>query len=110
MAKQVFTWLPDIDWDLDHEPRVSSVEFGEYEQRIRHGINSDPLKFDLTFTRSKSEIDAINQFLKTHGGADSFQWTTPQSYVGLFVARKWRIRPHEESLRRLSVVFEEVYS
>ncbi|MBE0438034.1 MAG: phage tail protein [Methylomicrobium sp.] len=110
MTKQVFTWLPDIDWDLDEEPKVNSIEFSGYEQRIRDGINNDPLKFDLTFTRDKSEIEAIRQFLKAHGGVDSFQWVTPQSYVGLFVARKWRTNTHEESLRRLSVVFEEVYS
>lgn len=111
MAKQTFIWFPDAqDWVSDESPEIYSIKFGDgYEQRIEKGINSNPKRFDLSFSRNLSEISAIRIFLRDHGGVDSFIWVNPFSETGFYVAKKWSVSKTAEGIYSLKTKFEEVF-
>lgn len=87
---QTFTWFPDANHSASVEPSVSSARFGDgYEQRVENGINNMPETWSLTFTGTRVEIKAIDDFLKSHAGARAFLWTTPDEDTGKFICRRW---------------------
>ena len=58
--------------------RTLSAKFGDgYEQAAGDGINTKVQRWPLTFSGSKAEILAIQDFLDRHGGWKRFLWTPP---------------------------------
>lgn len=92
MTVPTFTWLPDIDSRLACEPTVSVTKFGDgYEARAANGINSQPDKWSLTFTRSREESSEILAFLRERGAIKSFVWVNPLGETGAYVCRAWDV-------------------
>ena len=81
------------------------------EQRIRMGLNSNPKVWDLRFDhRSDIERDEIGGFLDAHGGADSFDWTTPYGQTGRrWVCKVWDIDPTHANNNQIRAKFRQVF-
>ncbi|HQU03491.1 MAG TPA: phage tail protein [Acidocella sp.] len=91
-----FIWNPDFNAQVTYAPNVLVAKFGDgYEQRVQFGINANLQKWNLTFKgRQDAEANAIDAFLQTAGGLNSFAWTPPGQTVALkFVCRKWTKTP-----------------
>lgn len=107
---QTFNWFPDASVKKSVKPRVRIAKFGDgYEQRTKDGINTIAETWSLTFTGTNFEIDAIDAFLKTHGGADSFNWTTPNNMAGKFICRSWDFTRNRGVLSAITCDFEQVF-
>ena len=94
-------------------PRIRAAKFGEgYEQRVRDGINHNPQKWTINFTRrGGADIDAIYDFMEARGGDEAFLWT-PRGEVTarVFICRKWtRKFDHYEVMQSISFVLEELF-
>lgn len=62
------------------QPAVRRVQFGDgYSQRLVYGLNQDPKEWSLEFNVTEDEADEIETFLEARGGAESFDWTPPDS-------------------------------
>lgn len=107
---QTFSWFPDAGHKKSVSPRVRVAKFGDgYEQRVRDGINTMSQAWDLTFTGSAVEINAIEAFLVARGGANFFLWTTPEQQTGKYVCRSWD-KSRERGVKvSLSCKFEQVF-
>ncbi|WP_392889671.1 phage tail protein [Pseudomonas migulae] len=105
-----FTWRATYDASKTITPTVKVIKFGDnYEQRQGAGINRQPRKYSLTFKRAKSEIDAIDDFLKDRGAIDAFNYTHPGQSIGVFVCREWVRTNIALGVDGLSATFEEVF-
>jgi phage-related protein len=61
-------------------PAVRRVQFGDgYSQRLVYGLNQDPKEWILEFNVTEAEADEIETFLEARGGAESFNWTPPDT-------------------------------
>lgn len=86
-----------------------SAKFGDgYEQRSSIGLNPILPTWSLTFTGLRKEIDPIDVFLEARGGAESFQWKTPDEEGGLYVCRKWTKKREHGSKVTLQCELEKV--
>jgi phage-related protein len=103
MALRLFTWIPDTGSNVDTEPKIESVSFGDgYEQRTPKGLNFIGDNWSLTFSRPQTEALDIVQFLRDHGGYLPFLWKTPEMNPALpatkqFLCRKWARKRHEDN-------------
>lgn len=63
------------------QPRVRSVQFGDgYSQRLRYGLNTNPKSWSLTWENiTTANANIIEAFLDARAGAESFDWTPPDS-------------------------------
>jgi phage-related protein len=62
------------------QPAVRRVQFGDgYSQRLVFGLNQDPKEWTLEFNVTEDDADVIEAFLEARGGAESFDWTPPDS-------------------------------
>lgn len=62
------------------QPAVRRVQFGDgYSQRLVFGLNQDPKEWTLEFNVTEAEADEIETFLEARAGAESFDWTPPDS-------------------------------
>ena len=80
---------------LENEPRLRTAGFGDgYEQRVRDGINHNPQKWNISFTkRSGTDIGAVYDFLTARGGVEAFLWTPRgEATPRVFVCKKWSRR------------------
>lgn len=111
MAKPVFTWNPDNGHTCIVKPSVNTTKFGDgYELRVPTGINSQPESWDLRFTKNRTEMVALRDFLKARGGVESFTWTNPHNETKTYVAHEgWSETTVEPSLIVLSVKFDQVF-
>lgn len=102
-----FTWLPAPGARCSEKPTVDPIKFGDgYEQRVGRGINADPCKWALKFTRYVPEVLA---FLKRHGGRTSFIWTDPLGVSSVFICREWSVGHLGGNVFDLTCEFEEVF-
>lgn len=107
---QTFTWFPDASVKKAMKPRVRIAKFGDgYEQRTRDGINHAAEVWTLTFSGANTEINAVDAFLESHGGADSFVWTTPKGKTGRFICRSWGFSRNKGAASSISCDFEQVF-
>lgn len=105
-----FTWLASYDATKTVTPTVKVIKFGDnYEQRQGSGINRQPRKFDLTFTRKIVEIDAIESFISARGAIEAFKYTHPGQAAGVFVCREWKRTDISFDVHGFAATFEEVY-
>ena len=62
------------------QPAVRKVQFGDgYIQRLTFGLNQNPKSWSLTWEVSEANADTIEDFLDARGGAESFDWTPPDT-------------------------------
>lgn len=62
------------------QPAVRRIQFGDgYSQRLVFGLNQDPKEWSLEFNVTEDDADVIEAFLEARGGAESFDWTPPDS-------------------------------
>ena len=110
MSKPTFTWNPDLGADRDIKPSVKQIKFGDgYETRIPIGINTMPRKWTVTFTRAYPEANAIDSFLQTCAGVQSFLWTDPRNETNTYVCRDWKVRQQYFGVYQVTAVFEQVF-
>lgn len=104
-----FTWFPVASHEKSVEPKVAEAVFGDgYAQRVKDGINSVRPVWSLKFEGTPAEIDPIDAFLNARGGAESFDWRTPESEDGKYICKKWAKQRERGVKVTLSAEFEWV--
>ncbi len=90
---QVFIWRPSYGYNVPLQPSVKKIQFSDgYVQRFPGQINSNLLKFNLTFEDiTQNRALAIQHFLNNQGGVNSFLWTPPAPFatIGLYTCEKY---------------------
>jgi phage-related protein len=106
-----FTFTPSFTADLEEQPIVKSVRFGDgYEQRLAYGLNTQPKKWSLQFAnRNDTERDNILTFLRARGGTESFDWTDPNGYAAKWLCRGWNTSQVSCNFNNISATFEQVF-
>lgn len=105
-----FQWVPLLDASADNSLRVSEVRFGDgYSQRLRDGINTHEKTWSLRFVDRVAVISAIEAFIVSRGGADSFTFSPPGGGADVrVVCKRWRRVEKSAFLAELSADFEKV--
>lgn len=106
-----FSYTPSFSADLQEQPRVRTVQFGDgYEQRLAFGVNTQPKAWALKFAnRDDSERDNILTFLRARGGVESFDWTDPNGYAGKWVCSQWDTSQVSCNFNDISATFRQVF-
>lgn len=111
LLKPYFFWKPDYGYNLDIEPVVNTIRYGDgYVQDLNTNINNILLKINLSFTnRCLEEHSAILHFLDSRKGSEKFYFVPPAPYsvVKQFICKQWT--PSQEFYNSYSVklVMEE---
>lgn len=73
------------------QPAVRKVQFGDgYSQRLVFGLNQNPKTWSLTWEVSETDADTIENFLDARGGAESFDWTPPDTGTSYkWICEQW---------------------
>ncbi|WP_151708800.1 phage tail protein [Acinetobacter brisouii] len=110
MTVSTFSWLPDLGSERTDEPLVTVTKFGDgYESRLAIGVNSQPMKWSVSFTCNITQLSAIKAFLIDKGAITAFHWTTPDGDSGMFVARSWKTKQIGFGVFQLTSTFEQVF-
>lgn len=110
----VFFWEPSVGMQLQSEPKVTSVSFGDgYNQRFDDGINNQLMTLELKFEqRSDTEAYGIEHFLREYGGVTAFSYTPPPPYdrvTGkMWICSKWSCQKNFKNNNSLSATFDQV--
>jgi phage-related protein len=98
---------------LDEQPRVRVAKYGDgYEQRVADGINNNPQKWQLSFSKQRGDdVQTVYDFIKARGAVESFEWTPRGEVVARkFVCRKWTRRFDQyDVVQSIVFVVEEVF-
>lgn len=88
---ETFTWKVKTGMNIESEPRVRSVRFGDgYEQRRPDGLNSLLNKYSITLSPKNADGQIIRAFLEKHAGVTAFFWKPPhQTHMITVLCRKW---------------------
>lgn len=89
MARQTFTWYPDVASQQEQTPGVTATKFGEYEQRVAVGLNNNPKKWSVSFERDRAQALAVLTFLRARNGIETFYWTDPEGETGVYLCKSW---------------------
>lgn len=111
MARQTFTWFPDVASEVTEEPSVNVTKFGDgYEARTSDTLNVIKQSWRVTFTKGRNagEGAAIRNFLRARRGVESFIWTNPLNETGFYVARKWTTKSDRGEII-VNSQFDEVF-
>lgn len=102
-------YQPEYATNVDVTPKVRKAQFGDgYVQRVADGINNLPRKWNLTFMLQTSDMDVVENFLKSTKGTTNFTWTPPRGDSGKWcVEQNWNRSVANFGYETLSVVFEE---
>ncbi len=104
-----FTYVPAYGARLQSTPRVRSAQFGDgYQQRVADGINSNRRVWNLTFSKTQSDIDTILNFLEGEAGVTAFTWTPPRGSSGSWVCPEWG-NAVNDGYDQLTATFIEVF-
>lgn len=110
MAMQTFNWQPDDEIGTDSTFRVRRSQFGGgYAQVAGDGPNPEADTHTLTFGGLRDEIKPIVDFIRAHGGARSFLWTTPEGELGMYRCADSRRQFRPGGIVVLSLTFERAY-
>lgn len=105
-----FTYQPVFGAQVNKSPRVLSARFGDgYEQRLADGINTQPAKWNLTFTYDSSTIDTIESFFVTKAGLTAFTWTPHGGSEIKVICRDWSRSIDSPTTASIQTTFEQVY-
>lgn len=88
---ETFTWKVKPGMNIESEPRVRSVRFGDgYEQRRPDGFNTNLEKYSVTLSPKNAEAQVVRAFLEKHAGVTAFFWKPPhQTHMITVLCRKW---------------------
>ena len=88
---ETFTWKVKPGMNIESEPRVRSVRFGDgYEQRRPDGFNTNLEKYSITLSPKNAEAQVVRAFLEKHAGVTAFCWKPPhQTGMITVLCRKW---------------------
>ena len=104
-----FTYSPKYSSQVSKSPNVREAIFGDgYSQRVANGINTIKREWSLSFTRTSSDIDAIDAFLEALDG-DSFDWTPPKGSAGKWTCKSWTTGLDTYGVETLTATFKEVF-
>lgn len=110
MARETFTWAPDLSSEMSEEPLVTVSKFGDgYESRLETSINSMPAKWSVTFTYPQATYLLIRDFLRKQRAVKSFVWVSPDGEQGIFVCRSWKGKQMKFGVFQISATFEQVF-
>ncbi|HGE6046457.1 TPA: phage tail protein [Vibrio cholerae] len=110
MALQEFTYCADKEATGTLEFRTRTAQFGDgYQQSAGDGINNRRQSWPLTFTKKKTEAEAIKAFFDDHEGCKAFAWKPPLSPIGLYVVASYSVLPLGAGLYRISATFNETF-
>ena len=110
MPKRTFEFVPDLDGNsAKHKFAVRTVKFGDgYEQRQALSLRPKMRTWELQKTGEKEEIDAIEAFIASTNGVESFHWTPPGGEkLPVKVGEEYTVK-NIGGLYRISWQFEEV--
>lgn len=111
MTTPTFTWVPTGQPSGEVKFRVRKAQFGDgYSQTVADGINNRAQSWPLTFTGSKSQMQAIAAFLDERGGWQSFNWMPPAGVAGLYRAETYNLSPMGGPIYQLTTTFQEVFA
>ena len=84
--------VPSFTTKVEEDDRTLVAMMGDgYEQRMRDGINSARLRFEIAYNKRRSAaVATVLAFLRAHGGRTAFLWTPPAPFD---TERQWVIRP-----------------
>ena len=75
---ETFNGVLDQDFQIDSEPKVNSVEFGDgYTQRQLQGINSLLRSYSVEVKVKNKDRLEVDEFLKKHKGIHPFLFKDP---------------------------------
>ena len=103
---------PDFQASKASKPEVKSAKFGSgYEQRTTFGINQNPKSWSLEWAnRTTADIAAIEAFFDARAGAESFDWTPPDSVTSYkWVCREWNKAMTVPAYATVTATFEQVF-
>jgi len=107
-----FFWRPSYGTNVTTTPRIISSKYGDgYEQRRPDGINNILIETTLNFeNRDDLECLAINHFLKTRAGVESFLYipSKPFDVLKRFLCRSWETNYITYNRQTISIKIEEV--
>lgn len=85
-----FTFVPDQPATVEIITNLNESQLGDgYVQRVPNGINYIREVWPLVFSlRTKAEVIAIRDFLKTNG-IIGFTWTTPAGDAFKFMCKEY---------------------
>lgn len=110
MARQIFTWSPDMGAQRSVKANVMQTKFGDgYEQRVAKGINTMPKSWQVTFSRVATVASDILAFLEARGGREAFDWVDPMDVTGTYVCREWRSTQQTRGVYVVTATFEQVF-
>lgn len=110
----VFIWIPTYGSSVTIQPEVLVIppdQFGsDKERRIQIGAQHQRRVWSVTFAnRSNATADAIEAFLLSRGGVESFDWVPTHGPVGKWVCDGFTATPTSPSHRSIEATFREVF-
>lgn len=104
-----WTWPVVAGQRVEIAPRVRVAKFGDgYEQRVADGINTQLRRFEVRLAADEFTVKAADDFLRTRGGVEAFDWTALDHRPGKWVCRSWSICYSAGGGAELDATFEEV--
>jgi len=104
-----FNFSPDYSASKALKQRIIKHQFGDgYEVRRSSGLNSRLKEWSLTFRRDKDTVTAIDTFLTSRGGVESFNWTDPNGYAAVWVCEEHSEVFDEIDWHTITCTFREV--
>lgn len=90
---ETFIWKVKPGMNIESEPRVRSVRFGDgYEQRRPDGFNINLEKYSISLSPRNADAQVIRTFLEKHAGVTAFFWKPPhQTHPITVLCRKWSV-------------------
>jgi len=109
MPTPVFTAVPDQGASKSVEARVASIKFGDgYSQETADGLNNVVETWSVSFTgKTRTAIQAIDDFIAALKGFQPFEWTTPENRTKKFRCKKWAPSYNHDNDCSLNATFEQ---
>ncbi len=110
--KSYFFWKPSYRFDVQNEPKVKKINFGNsYTQRLKDGLSNNLPIINLEFGNIDiQECTAILHFLDQRGGSESFLFLpeAPLGNIGRFVCEKYNHTQNAFNNYSIRATFEQV--
>ena len=105
------TIAPTYGAQKTSQPAVRKVQFGDgYSQRLTFGLNQNPKSWSLTWEVSEANADTIEDFLDARGGAESFDWTPPDTATSYkWICEQWTKTIPYLNRATISATFTQVF-
>jgi phage-related protein len=104
-------YKPRVGASKSSAPAVRTTKFGDgYEQRVRFGLAQDPKEWTLEWNVTEEVSDEIETFLEARAGAESFDWTPPDTSTSYkWVCSQWQKAIDEPFRAVIRATFRQVF-